>query len=418
MVCACVGQAQPQLEGLRRDVVCLARQDLVMNEPGGLDDLGVEGQAHWNSRLRGAIAAVGKRARDGSQFLDEPDRKTNLVTGIDWIGFPARIATCLGRPRALELLDWAGPRWDNGRYLAQEDYLEWRAIRDEDGRLCRVELTTELAAYWYSLAAYQPERTLELVAEFAGEASVAAEAVYGSDPFKLEPGEREAGFVQTMVPRDGLSPYNRDKAICFMVQPTNSLPALINLIAAATVPWVIEDEENGERRPLTAAELIPLTPHAAQQGRNSDPVLVERLNSLAFEGRQVAVDDPLGIYIQDVEHTRLRQPDGSPVPKEWFRFERGAGPDEAEDGRARYQCLTLEVPKSEGIIVGDLIDLATEEPIAYGGQVADLVQLAVFLRVSEPGQVRDDPQVVEPKAQPLPCQDAEAALQSFDEGRG
>lgn len=40
---------------------------------------------------------------------------------------------------------------------------------------------------------------------------------------------------------------------------------------------------------------------AAVGGRGSDPVLVERVGRLAFEGCRVGLADPVGVYIQAVE---------------------------------------------------------------------------------------------------------------------
>lgn len=326
-----------------------------------------------------------------NRYLDlDPDPQATEVTGPDWSGLPIRVASCLGsREEALRLLDWRGEAGDEGRRRLQEDYLEWRVVRGLRGEICRVELTTELPDYWRELAAQNPEETLRLVAEFADEPSVPAAAVYGDHaPFVTDstPEGRETAFADTMLPPEGRSPYNCGaKAICCMVQATNTLRDLLRLTVGAAQPRAVNDEVTGRLRRMTAAEAIPLV-HAAVLGRSSDPVLVERLERLAYEGRRIGFDDPLGVYIQGFEHGRLRQPDGTPVPAEWFRFSRGLGPDEAPDSRPRYQRLVFEVPDGEGC-VGELIDIATEKPLRYGGQVAELVQLAVFLRISEAGSV-------------------------------
>ena len=208
----------------------------------------------------------------------------------------------------------------------------------------RVELTTELAAYWRVLEEHRPKRARELVAEFAGG---------GSPP------------------------------ICCMVQRTNTLDALMGLAVAAARPRVVI--ENGRERCLTADECVPLLSGCAEAGRASDPVLVERLGRLAFERRVIAFDDPLGVYLTGVEHARLRTPDGDAVPAEWFTFSRGVEP--------RFQRMTIEVPRGAGFVVDDLVDVATEQRIRHGGQIAELVQVAVFLGVSDPGRA-EEPSIV------------------------
>jgi hypothetical protein len=176
-----------------------------------------------------------------------------------------------------------------------------------------------------------------------------------------------------------------------MVQPTNTLDAMVALAAVAGVPREVTDPRSGRARCPTAAEAIALFPQAAQPGRASDPVIAERVGRLAWEGRLIGFDWPPGVYIEGVEHTRLRRPDGRPAPLEWFRFSRGVAP--------RFQRLTLEVPAEERLVVSDLVDTATAERLRFGAQVAELVRLVLHLRVSAAGVVEvGECEAVEPAA--------------------
>src|SRR5206468_1779231 len=154
----------------------------------------------------------------------------------------------------------------------------------------------------------------------------------------------------------GLSPYNSGaKAICCMIQSTNTLGALINLVAAAAEPHAVIDPVSRETRFMSGSEAIHIIrAHSAQDCRNSDPVVVERVVRLASEGRVIAFDDPIGVYIQGVEHRQLVQPDGAEVPLKWFEFSRGLGSDKAPDGRPRHQRLILEVPPDQGFGLAEL----------------------------------------------------------------
>jgi hypothetical protein len=361
-----------------------------------MTELGEAALADWATRIERSLRRITSIHEPGQSFLAQPDWRMSEVTAPDWGGFPIRVARCLSRRRALEVLDWQSERGDEGRRRLQEEYLEWRVIRDEQGRIRRVEMTTELPEYWRTLAAWEPGLTLELVAELAREPSVPIEAVYGDlDPHAagVSPDDRERAFASAMLGRDGGSPYNNgQKAICCMVHPTNTLAALVELVARSAKPYAVEDASGGRYRHATAAEVIPMLGGAAQAGRNSDPVLVERLGRLAFEGRLVALADPVGVYVQAVEHSRLRQPDGSDVPPEWFSFERSAETRSFPGEPPRYQRLVFEVPPSEALSVGDLVDVTTEQALSYGGQIADLVQLAVLMRTSAPGILAAEPQ--------------------------
>jgi hypothetical protein len=360
-----------------------------MREPGGLTELGDAGAAAWAEHVRrlfstGAAEVARELQTENGSVLASPTLETATVTAPDWTGLPVRVTACLGRDRGLRLLDRRSDRVDGGGRRWQEDYVEWRVLRHR-GRIERVELTTELADYWRVLAAYDPARLLETVAELAGERAARPGLVFGAvDPFGdgVTPERRGEAFAGAMLPPHGRSPYNNGtRAICCMTQSTNSLRGLIMLVLAAASCRVVRDSLAGQLRCLTCLEAIPLIGNATL-GRSSDPVLVERLGQLAYEGRLVAFDDPVGVYMQGVEHTRLRTPADEEVPSEWFAFSRGAAAGDSPDGRARYQRVTLEVPPGEGFVVGDLVDVATERPIRYGGEIADLLRLVTFFRVS------------------------------------
>jgi hypothetical protein len=336
---------------------------------------------------------------------------------VDWPGYPVRIDACLGRDRTLALLDRrvAGVG-DLGRLRHQEEYLEWRVVRDGD-RIRRIEMTTELSDYWEVLAAHEPERTLALVSSFAGE-EVGWPDVYAEDPFApaADPESRAGAFRRRMLPEGGdpseqdwaeVSPFaTGERALCFMLHHSNTLGALLHLgLAAMTQAVVVDDLVTGRVRYASGAEVIPLMGNAAQDGRSSDPVVVEAIAQLVAEGRPVAVDDPVGIAIRGVQRTGLARADGREVPEEWFTFGRGVRADQAPDGRQRCQRLTLEVPPEAGS-VDDIVVRRTGERLRFGGQLAALVQLTAHLRTGPIGA--DRPRLLSPPPEPDPptCADA------------
>jgi hypothetical protein len=309
-------------------------------------------------------------------LLEFPDSRTPDVTGPDWTGLPPRAVARLGRSTALAVLD--------ARRDLQEEYLEWRAVHGADGRLERVELTTELPDFWRVLAANDAERTLDLIGQFVGR-SVEPTEVYGG-PVPDTATAREEAFVAAMI--ETSNPLNDGgEGILFMCHRENDLYALFKIAAAAARPRLVVDDLTGCSRCATAAETIPLIAGAAVAGRASDPVIVERLGRLAFEGRLIALARPPGIFIVGVEHTRQCTPDGVTVPPDWFSASRGLSAEESPDGHARSQRLVLEAPSEHGLVLGDLVDVATEQPLRHGGQVAELTQLRLLLRTSASGVV-------------------------------
>ncbi|MBA3364900.1 MAG: hypothetical protein H0U03_03820 [Actinobacteria bacterium] len=382
-----------------------------MREPGGLEVLGAAGRAAWSARVSDCVTQAADAVPGGDRYLRAAfEEESSEVTGPDWTGLPVRVTACLGRSKALRLLDWHRDELGEGGRALQDEYVEWRTVRSDDGRrITRVELTTELPDYWRVLAAYEPETLVETVAEFAAE-KVEPSAVYGDylDAAGMTPEEREQAFARTMLAPSGRNPYNNgERAICCMVQKSNSLGALALLTAAATCVGVVRDARDGRLRCMTCSEAIPVLDKLATRGRGSDPVLVERLGRLAYEGRLVSFDDPPGVYMQGVQHTRLRTPRGEAIPPDWFRFGRGLGPDEAYDGRPRYQRLTFSVPEKAGFDVSDVVDVATEQPLRSGAEIADLVLLAVFFRVSAPGTATGEPKVIELEPAPVDPHDCD-----------
>jgi hypothetical protein len=293
-------------------------------------ELGPAGKAAWEAAVARCLPAR------HPYLLPAPDRRTRQAVATDWTALPVRVERCLGRERALALLD--------GRRDLQEEYAEWRTVRDAGGKLVRVELTTELRDYWRVLAEHEPERAADIVGGLTGHAP----------PDVARLGRLNDG-------RDG---------ICFMTHRNNDLAALARLAAAAAMPCAADG------RRATAREVIALLGDAALAGRASDPVVVETLGRLAGERRLVALADPAGVLVAGVQHARLRTPGGEPVPRDWFATSRG--------GRR----LVFAVPAGEGFAAGDLVDAATERPIRHGAQIAELVQLRLPLRASAPGAAR------------------------------
>lgn len=391
----------------------------VVQEPGGLTHLGDSGRQAWTREIDDCVADVTRDlgvAEPNPLVVHPADATTPHTTVVDWTGLPLRVVECAGRMAALELCDWAHTPGDGRLRPMQEEYVEWRVVGDEDGGIRCVEFTTELGAYWKVLAAHEPQLTLDLVAEFAGEERVDPAAVYrGCNPLTASPQERVDAFFAAMLSGEDPSAYNDGRtAITCMAQPTNTLEALVCLVLVAAQARVVRDVVSGRLRCATCEETIPGMAGAAQAGRASDPVLVERLTRLAYEGRLIAFDDPLGVTIQSVEHTRLRTRGGEPVPAEWFSFSRGLGPSEVPDGRPRWQRMTFEPPPDSGVRVSDLVDVATELPIRHGSQIAELVQVAVVLRVSDPDVVPAEH--LDPTEPPQPdqhCSDVHEALATF-----
>lgn len=372
-----------------------------MDAPGGLTELG-SSAGEWDRRVAEALAAL-----DLPPALAEasPANATELRFP-DWPAVPARIRACLGRRRADRLADarLAGDG-DVGRPRFQEEYAEWRLVRDAAGRPIRFELTTELSDYWEVLAGYAPAVALERLAGFA-RTEVPPAALYG-DRDQSTPQKRIEAFRAVMLGgskrEEPPGPYNNGvRAMTCLSRRDNTLGALVKLAAAAAAkPQLVIDSDSDEARFPSGSEAIPtLAENSAQDCRNSDPIVVERVVRLATEGRPIRFDDPIGIYILEVQASQLLDPDGEPLPREWFDLSRQGLA--LPDGLPRHQRLELEVPAGAGFSLAEVRAARTGKPIEHGAQIAELVQLGVYLRVGKRGTV---PVAVSPRSAPVvaPC---------------
>lgn len=359
------------------------------------------------SRMEDHLAA-GARARFPQSLFRWPSEPAaKLEAGVDWTALPDRIVTCLGRSKALEVLDLPDERIGDGGRRLQEEYVEWSVVRTPRG-IERVDITAETSDYWSLLAAYSPDRVLELIGQFAQEPP-ARTAIFGSlDPFAPEttPSMREIAFGETML-RGGTSPYNNGvRAITCMVHPSNTIAALLELLVGAGTRHGVEAAGGVSRCP-TCLELAPFLGDAAQLGRSSDPVIVERLAQLAFEGRRMTLDVPGPLAITGVEHARLRTPDGGIIPSGWFVFSRPMRP------ASRFQRLSLTVPHDD-FCISDLRDVATEEKITTGGQIADLVQMSLHLLATPPSQSDARATVQIGESSSVECRDVLAVARALE----
>lgn len=378
-----------------------------MAAPGGLIELGEE-LGRWDAHVAKLTASL-----EPPPNLTRADLTNATELRVpDWPAVPIRARACLGEARADRLCDARAHSGETGRRLFQEEYAEWRVLSDEDGPT-RFELTTELGDYWTLLARHQPDRLLELVAEFARAPSLEAIEVFGEpDPRLGDSAEdiRAEAFSRRFLGRSlsdekwrGLPAAfnNGERAITCLSRRDNSLFALVNLVVASTVPLRVRDRQDGELRFPSGSEAIPeLAEGAAQDCRASDPLVVERIVRLATEGRLIRFDDPIGIYIAAVQSQDLLDPDGQPIPDEWVELTRQGPP--LDDGLARHQRLTLEVPRGVGFKLSDVVSRRSGEKIRWGAQVAELIELAVYLRVGEAGSVPAQTSLL-PPSDPEPC---------------
>jgi hypothetical protein len=308
--------------------------------PGNATDLRDRGRRAWSRELDQLFEREAHGDPDGnndsprSQFFDPigvelaADAATRVMR---WGAFPRKLAR-LPAPQ----------RWELGEERdRQEEYCEWFGQRDNRGRLVRASFTTEVPGYYHLLAADDPERLLDV---YRGNVS---------DQVELRDLIGPSGAYRER------NTWNLEGAM-HMVQPSNTLPAAVVLVAQSTIV------RRGSDGPMTNANDLIRCGVAADPDRNSDPLLVGEVNALARAGAEITLADPVGLYLDTLQTEGWVTPDGSD-PQAFWRLTRG---DAEHALRGVY-----EVPDDLGYTIGDI--KINGQPIISPSQIAEGIEVKV-----------------------------------------
>lgn len=260
----------------------------------------------------------------------------------------------------------------------QDEYCEWFAHRDDEGRIDRVDFTCEGPEYWRFLAlgtgaffAPDDERArivdgdIDLVAALYRahvDPSVAVDDLlwpYDVAAYDAESGRwYYYGFAGTYNP---FNRWNTTAGAMHLTHPANILQGVFTVVGRAAVL-----RADGAGRPVDDAEAIVCCSGFGEPNRSSDPTIGAAVNGLVAGGLSVSLADPVGLYIAGINLGAFSGPDGEALADLW---------QVARGDASRQQILraTFAPPEGSGLTVGDVRAAGTS--IAYGGQIADEVQM-------------------------------------------
>jgi hypothetical protein len=375
-----------------------------ISTPGFTTDLGDNGREGWSAYINGILNGGGGRpgvlasaasANGGvtpSVLLDgDPTLEPGLLA-VDWKGYPVRVKQTLNKTDAKldPCIDWVRARETMGRAVCHEEYLEWRTVRRSDGKIMRVEFTTETPDYWARLARFEPSKVVELAARFSGEApsQIDIRELFGTtlDPFTIDPfsakgAELERAYRQQNWSSGGRirGAYNNGtKAMMHMAISANSTNAAVALAVFAAFPH--GKRVGADEVPLSGAEAILGTAQSAVTCRNSDPTIVGVVIESVFAGAKVALMEAIGLYIlTEPEAIGLTFADGSPVPSSWISRQRGSDKHSNPVQTDLFQRLVIEAPPGSSQTVSDLLD-PNGKAITSGTQIARHLNVALYAR--------------------------------------
>ncbi len=310
---------------------------------------------------------------------------------LEWPSDPLQPAVCSRRPEiAVSVQRLCDGRGSNGtdfqreaRPLLHREYCEYVVVYSE-GRPKRVEVTTELGEYWRCIARHAPERLRQMVIDML-DTEPRWKQLYGlDDPEQRSPEERAAGFDSQLVggaaelPDDSL---NARHAL-FMRSGINGLDDLLGTAACGARLFAAREED--QLRSATWEEIQAALDRRDLACNHADPTILLGLHTRAFDGEDVAFENPLGIYLQPPNLDVFRY-DGRPVPESWLRMSRGD------------QRLVFGPPDEHEAFLDDIVVAAgaDESPLVGGYQLLREITVEVRLLVApRPTASRTESQIV------------------------
>lgn len=324
--------------------------------PGNLDEMSEESLAAWDERIRGFFDI---EANEFPNFYNptavtEP-QENHRVT---WPATPGRLLST----RISAEHRWAVADDDRNE---QDEYCEWSAARDEEGKIVRVTFTTEVPEYFDVLLDTQPDLALDLYGQMSGQV-VPIEALRAHDGNVFV---RQSAFNNST-----------EGPVVHLSQQNNFLSAAIILAAQATVLREVDGKL------LSHPQTLVRCGNLGDDRRHSDPQIGAAVNGLVGKGADVSLSDPAGLYLDGIVTTGFETPDGTDA-QEFWRVERGE--------RDRAVRAVFEVPPELGYSVGDIKIVGRS--IDFGAQLADRVQVRIDA-LSKRSTTRP--------AEPQPCVDS------------
>jgi hypothetical protein len=324
--------------------------------PGNVDDFGNEAtlKAKWSRAMsknfddgvNRVTAFLSARGAGTCQFYNpvthgraEPDMP---LADISWNGFPKKMGSAGtgSLPRYAE----AEPRIQPGQSRPQDEYLEWHVVRNAAKKITSIQFTCEGYDYWEFLAAEAPDKLLALYRKFISPTAQMSELMFSGGGYNR------------------LNPWNTRDGAMHLTERANNLFAEVTLAAEATV----------RRRDANGAAIVapvPLTRCAGfgDEKRNSDPAIGAGVNGLVRQDRMITLANPVGLYMDHIDTSGFRLPDGSSASG-FFKILRGTA--------GRTLRAVYELPPdlaAAGLTVSDV--KIGGVPIQFGGQIAEKITM-------------------------------------------
>lgn len=354
--------------------------------PAHIDDVASEAVLQgWSDKLLSWFRDVERDLPPSPRYFNLLDRP--LPAGpahtIPWNGFPRKFALLIPddvdrrweRAEGVVTRDLFGRQagffvrvgggFENAAlpFRDQDEYCEWRTVR-RDGVIERIVFSCENPEYWEFLADNEPDVLLRRYQELVSPQVQMQDLLFQADVFRAGPN----GTAENLRGRyNPLNRWNTVDGIVHLTHPANSLQAEIRLAGEATVV-----RHDGSGNPLTDDVSLICCARYGDANRSSDPTIGGRVNALVRSNAAVTLDDPVGLYIRNIDLSGVETPGGN--ASSWWQPIR----ESAVATRPMILRAQFAPPAGSGFSMSDV--QVGGESLRFGSQLAELLTMVIYGR--------------------------------------
>lgn len=247
----------------------------------------------------------------------------------------------------------------------QDEYNEWRVIRDQGNKIRKIIFTSEPPEYyqflWDDPYEVGRQQTQELLLQL----------------YRDRCGDPSVQLADLADVNGNYNWYNKwNNAYCVhMQQPNNTLGAQINIAARSSILRM--RVSTGEL--IEDAQTLIKCAEFGAAARQSDPAIGFAVNLFARENRFVTLENPVGLYMTRLDTTGWSSPDGTNPQMFWKVIK---GKDDSDPRKAIIVRAEYAVPDDKSYTVSEI--KIGGEAIRYGAQVAANLEIRLGVLKSPP----------------------------------
>ena len=323
-----------------------------------------------NDRSQSALEELKRWGRSDSDLRVFNPASMPIPSGseprsVTWSALPTSFDEQFNSTREkLTFLDARQPFPGNRSIITriQDEYCEWVAKRNSAGKITEVIFTSEPPEY-YDFLFFHSNESQELLVQLY-------RRITGVNSISI------SDLTNSQGEYDWYNRYNNEFAV-HMQQPNNTLGAQVNIVSRSCILRF-----NRLGNPITDALGLIRCGGYGDPARQSDPSIGFAINSLARENRFITIENPVGLYISNVDFSGWTSPDGTD-PKTFFNVIRGT--EDNDPNQSYIVRATYSVPEDKGYTVSDI--KIGGENIEFGAHIAARINVRVTVLVSEPVQI-------------------------------